>query len=217
MIYRTAEGWERKSIAELELPSSIKDTIERRLERLSPGCQEMLRIAALLGKQFRFDELTAVLERSEADLLDLLDEALKARLVQALESETFQFSHDKIREVLYLEQNPVRRRVLHRQCAERLEALHAGSLAAYSGRLAYHFYHAGEHARALPYARQAADRATALFAPEEALGYCGRRLSARRRWARTPTWRMSTSRWVTCTLCTALSTGRSSITSRWPR
>jgi transcriptional regulator with XRE-family HTH domain/tetratricopeptide (TPR) repeat protein len=171
LVYRVDGDWERKSIEELALPASIKDTIERRLQRLDPQSVGLLRTAALLGKQFRFEELAAVLQQPEVELLDALDQALQARLVVGVDDETFQFSHDKIREVLYREQNPVRRRLLHRQCAERLEALYGSDVTDQAGRLAYHFHHAGEHARALPYACQAAGRAEALFAPDEALAY----------------------------------------------
>jgi transcriptional regulator with XRE-family HTH domain len=171
MIYRVEDRWERKSVDELELPSSIRDTIEHRLARLSPECLQLLRYAALLGKQFSFPELVAVMETPEERLLDPLDEALQARLILAGEADIFRFSHDKIREVLYLDQNPARQRLLHRQCAERLERYYQAALEGQAARLAYHYYQAGSHAQALPYARLAAERAKQMFAPDEAQIY----------------------------------------------
>ncbi|MFN2197917.1 MAG: ATP-binding protein [Anaerolineales bacterium] len=174
-IFRVEDRWERQEIEDLALPSTIKDTLQRRLDLLSPDCLELLRYAALLGKQFLFPELVAVLEKPEDQLVNPLDEALAARLLQPGEGEIFRFSHDKIREVLYVDQNQVRQRVMHRQCAERLEATYQAAPDkqpdALAGRLANHFFRAGEYARSLEYARQAADHAIRLFASDEALGY----------------------------------------------
>jgi predicted ATPase len=96
-IFRVEGGWDRKGIAELTIPQSIKEAIGRRLNRLSDECVEVLHTAAALGKVFAYSELAAVAGVDEDHVLDALDEAACAQLVRAEGKEAFAFTHDKIR------------------------------------------------------------------------------------------------------------------------
>src|SRR5262249_61816288 len=90
-----------------------------RLDRVSRESNEALRAAAVLGKNFTFGELMAITgDRQEDATLDALDEAVGAQLITADGGDSFTFTHDKIREVLYEALNPIRRRRLHRLAAE---------------------------------------------------------------------------------------------------
>ena len=136
----------------MAIPQSIKEAVGRRLDRLGSACLEMLHAAAALGKRFDFAELSAVSDLGDEALLDVVDEAVRAQLLRADGKEGFIFTHDKIREVLYEELNPIRRRRLHRLIGEGLEALYRPA----EGRreceacdtqvqtLAYHFVQAGD-------------------------------------------------------------------------
>lgn len=170
-VYRGEARWERKAIAELTIPQSIKEAIGRRLNRLSAECVEVLHTAAALGKAFAFERLAATLNLSEDDLLDALDEADAAQLTQAEGGELFAFTHDKIREVLYEELNPIRRRRLHQRIGEGLEKLYAASPTreASAPDMAYHFIQSGDLPRGLKYSLEAAAQAQRWYALEEAL------------------------------------------------
>src|SRR5256714_14766297 len=99
-----------------------------RLDQVREESNEVLRVGAVLGKTFSFEELQAAAENSTEDaLLDALDESANAQLIAATSNDSFTFTHDKIREVLYEELNPIRRRRLHRHSAERLERRGGGS------------------------------------------------------------------------------------------
>jgi tetratricopeptide (TPR) repeat protein len=118
---------------------------------------------------------------TEDALLDALDEASAAQLIRAHTGgsaeasfggeESFAFTHDKIREVLYEELNPIRRRRLHLRIAETLEKLYGASADEHAQDLAHHFMHAGELVKSLDYARRAAREAERVFAHDEALGF----------------------------------------------
>jgi len=172
-IYRQSGAWERQAIEELAIPQSIKEAIGRRLNRLSSEGTEALQVAAVLGKTFEFNELLTALEpdgsqsKQEGTLLDLLDEALSAQLIRAGGGESFAFTHDKIREVLYEELNPVRRRRMHLRVAEGLERVEARPVQD----LAHHYLQAGELKKGLHYARLAGEQANQLYAYDEALRY----------------------------------------------
>src|SRR5205085_1376073 len=113
-VRRERGRWTCSAVGELQLPQSIKAAIGRRLDRVSAGTNDVLRTAAVLGKVFDFRELAAALhDRSEDGLLDALDEAVTAQLLVSRNEDAFVFTHDKIREVLYEELNPIRRRRIH--------------------------------------------------------------------------------------------------------
>lgn len=165
-IYRENGGWGRKEIHELAIPQSVKEAIGRRLNRLSPGSTETLHTAAALGKIFSFAELAAVVGQTEDQLLDALDEASAAQLIRPDQGEQFAFTHDKIREVLYEELNPIRRRRLHLRIGEGLEK---SSVRVQD--LAYHFAQGGNLRKALVYSLRAAENTERVFAYQEALSY----------------------------------------------
>jgi tetratricopeptide (TPR) repeat protein len=81
---------------------------------------------------------------------------------------SFAFTHDKIREVLYEELNPIRRRRLHRRTADGLQGI-SEKRPVPSEKLAHHFIEAGDHERGLHWARRAGADAQALFAYDEAI------------------------------------------------
>src|SRR5215831_18807163 len=175
-IHRQSGRWQRCDVDELVIPQSVKEAIGNRLNRVSAESNEVLRAAAVLGKTFNFEELKATAPNiSEDALLDGLDEATGAQLIVTSGEESFTFTHDKIREVLYEELNPIRRRRLHRNAAEGLER-HCGPDGCAVERLAYHYIHAGEYERGLKYAKQAAREAVRVFAFDEAVAAYSRAL-----------------------------------------
>ena len=167
-VRRESGRWKRCDITELLIPQSVKEAIGNRLDRVSAQCNDVLRVCAILGKVFTFEELLAAAEQTEDVLLDALDEAVAAQLLAPLLADSFIFTHDKIREVLYEEINPIRRRRLHRRVAEGLEKNCSRSTCAVE-KLAHHYIQAGDHERGLKYAKQAAVEAQRVFAFDEAI------------------------------------------------
>jgi tetratricopeptide (TPR) repeat protein len=168
-VRREGAQWERDEIKELSIPQSMKAAIGNRLDRVSPECNEVLRAAAVLGKAFDFEKLViAAADRGEDALLDALDEASAAQLIAAERDGSFLFTHDKIREVLYEEMNPIRRRRLHLRTAEGLARARERTPVP-AETLAHHFIQAGDHRRGLDFAREAAVAAERVFAYDEAI------------------------------------------------
>ena len=190
-IYRDGDAWRQKETHDLAIPQSVKEAIGRRLNRLSDAAVDALRTAAALGKIFSFRELAAASTLGEDTLLDALDEATAAQLIRANSSgqgptssvgdDSFAFTHDKIREVLYEEMNPIRRRRMHQRIGEALEELYGASAGEdvvtgggadeHAQDLAHHFIQAGDLLRSLAYARRAARNAARVFALDEALKF----------------------------------------------
>jgi len=173
-VRRESGRWQRCDVDQLVIPQSMKEAIGSRLDRVSQEANEVLRAGAVLGKTFTFAELqSASGEQSEDALLDALDEAAGAQLIAANRSDSFTFTHDKIREVLYEELNPIRRRRLHRYAAEGLERKQSTSICAVE-KLAHHYIQAGDYEQGLKFAKQAAAEAERVFAFDEAIAAYGR-------------------------------------------
>jgi len=178
-VRRESGRWKRCDVGELVIPQSVKETIGNRLNRVSDQTNDVLRIAAVLGKTFSFDELEAAAENiSEDVLLDALDESTTAQLINTSGRESFTFTHDKIREVLYEELNPIRRRRLHLHAAEGLERRGVVCEGERRGvptacaveRLAHHYIQAGDYEHGLTYAKRAAAAAERVYAIDEVIG-----------------------------------------------
>ncbi len=167
-VRRESGRWHRCEMEQLLIPQSVKEAIGHRLNRVSQECNDVLRVSAILGKVFTFEELTAAAQQTEEELLDALDEAVRAQLISAGSGDSFAFTHDKIREVLYEELNPIRRRRLHRLAAEGLERNRDANCCAVE-KLAHHYIQAGDHERGLEYAKKAAHEAERVFAFDEAI------------------------------------------------
>ena len=155
----------------MTIPQSVKEAIGRRLNKLSQECIDVLHLAAVLGKQFEFADLEFATQQSEEYALSALDEAMNAQLIRILSGETFAFTHDKIREVLYGEINPIRRRRLHQRIGQTLEQRNSADLTKVVQELAFHFVEAADPEKGMQYSILAAKRAFDLSSLEESITY----------------------------------------------
>jgi class 3 adenylate cyclase/tetratricopeptide (TPR) repeat protein len=168
-------------VAELGLPQSVREVIGRRVERLGPDARTALSAAAVIGRDFDLDLLLAVVELSETRLLDLLDEAVAASLLRESSERAgrFTFTHALVEHALYEDLGRTRRALLHRQVAEALEEQCGDEPGERLGELAGHWGSAvvsSDTAKAMHYARQAAERALTRLAPDEAARWYRRAL-----------------------------------------
>jgi DNA-binding CsgD family transcriptional regulator len=170
----TPERWQQPHSLRLRVPEGIREVIGKRLNRLSPQCNQALTVAAVMGREFGLQEVGAILDEPSMErVLDVLEEAMAARVVEDASQATgrYQFTHVLIRETLYDELTAARRVYLHRRIGEVLEHLYAAHPEPYLARLAHHFFAAatgGSADKALMYAEQAGAHADATLAYEAA-------------------------------------------------
>jgi tetratricopeptide (TPR) repeat protein len=154
------------------VPKGIRDVIGRRIGHLSERCGHVLEIASVLGREFTLDVLGQLSEREPDELLEILDEAARARLVIDTPGMLggMRFSHTLVRDTLYEELSSAQRVRLHRRAGQALEQLR-GTNPDHLAELAHHYFAAspmGESEKAIDYARRAAEAAQARLAFEEA-------------------------------------------------
>ncbi len=112
---------------DFRLPEGVREVIGRRLDRLSDECNQLLTVASVVGREFDFRLLKALsADTDESRLLELLDEALEARVIEenAGRGERYQFSHSLIQRTLAEELSTSRRVRLHARIGEALEELY---------------------------------------------------------------------------------------------
>jgi DNA-binding SARP family transcriptional activator len=160
--------------APLAIPQSVREVIGRRLRHLSYGCNELLMLASVLGREFDLDALAHISGLERDAILELLDEAMDARVVSEVPGVVgrMRFAHALIRDAAYHGMARSRRVQLHRQVAQGLEALYASDLDPHLAELAHHFFEAaagGDGQQAVVYAQRAGALAVDLLAYEEAV------------------------------------------------
>ncbi|HXI89357.1 MAG TPA: protein kinase [Blastocatellia bacterium] len=160
----------------VRIPEGVREVIGRRLDQLSDECNRILTTASVIGREFSLEALEPLSDMSGDQLLELLDEAMAARVINELPQAVGQYSfvHALIRETLYDEISTARRVRFHRRIGETLEQLYGNSPDSHLTELAYHFFQAspaGNGDKAIDYAIRAARRATTLLAYEEAAGH----------------------------------------------
>jgi predicted ATPase/DNA-binding NarL/FixJ family response regulator len=170
-LQRASGHWTFQGSPPLDLPTGIVGIVRQRLARLSEPTIGVLRTAAILGRTFDLMLLVEVVGQEEEKIEELLLEATRAGLLRNLSPETYTFSHDKIRESLYSDVAPLRRKRLHSFIGYALETRADQHSAQQLASLAFHFARSGDRERGARYSLLAAERASIALAPEDALAH----------------------------------------------
>lgn len=116
-----------------EMPRSVRSLLQTRLAGIGELGGQLLSAAAVLGRSFNFSILRDVSGRSEVETIGGLENLLERRLVleqaasgypasQAAGYPTldplYDFSHEKLRSLVYEQTSLARRRLLHQRAAE---------------------------------------------------------------------------------------------------
>jgi DNA-binding CsgD family transcriptional regulator len=129
----------------IRLPESIRETIGRRLDRLSEHTNRILTMAAIIGRQFELRQLSAIYnDRTDDELVAVLDEALDAHIISesADGAEQFEFTHALIQQTLADELSAARRVRAHARIATALQELYGVEADENAGQLLGHFIQA---------------------------------------------------------------------------
>ena len=148
------------------LPLALTDVLLTRVERLGPDAQQVLRVAAVAGRQVRHDLVAAVGSLAPADLERALAEAVHSHLLVVSADGRYRFRHALLREAVLADLLPGERVRLHAAVAAHLAATPgAGS----SAELAHHARESNDLPGAFTASLAAADEAARIGAPAERL------------------------------------------------
>jgi tetratricopeptide (TPR) repeat protein len=167
-LYFEDGEWHRPDdMSDLDIPQSVRVAIQSRLSKLPDEVLNTLRMAAILGREFDFNTLVEAADLDEETLIDALEHAEHAQLIDEISGEsggTFRFAHALIGSTLEEGLSGMRRRRMHHQAATVIEELRPEDYET----LANHYYESGDVDKGLEYSIKAGERALSLSANNEA-------------------------------------------------
>lgn len=151
------------------LPDSVEKLIATRIDSLDPTIRRLVRLAAVIGRDFDSETLASLMStESSSDVRRLLHNEL-GEFIVAQPGDRWEFAQTIHREVAY-EGLPYRqRRRLHASVGDRLEASIETDVDALAATLAVHWSEAHEYERAWKFAVLAGERALRLSSPNDAI------------------------------------------------
>jgi DNA-binding SARP family transcriptional activator len=149
------------------LTEPVRQLVSRRLERLSERARLLTTVAAVIGREFEFALLRHASELPDAQVAEGVEELVRAGVLHGV-GERFDFTHDRIRDVVLGALVAPRRRVLHRAAAEAIETTYGDDVALHVLALGLHCVAAEMWPEAVRHLGRAADHAFSRSAYREA-------------------------------------------------
>ena len=156
-----------------KVPETLHDALMERIDRVTHG-RKVAQIAAVIGREFSYDLLTAASRTDETDLRSALSQLEEAEVIYRTgvsPSVRFAFKHVLLRDAVYNSLLRGRRQEIHADIAAVLEN-HFREIAENRPEiLAYHYSEAGNKQLAIRCWREAGRRALANSANVEAISH----------------------------------------------
>lgn len=174
-IYREEGKWIIRDVEEIELPKRVKEVVNDRIGRLDNESRSVLREASFVGDSFTFETLQKINNLQIEDLRKIVDNLivkkglLKQKFIHG--EDLIYFSDPTIREVVYEGFAPFERKDHHIKVGNVLEKAYSGKVEEHFGELADHFLKGGDKEKALDYFLKAGERASKVYANNEADSY----------------------------------------------
>jgi predicted ATPase len=165
---------------EQSIPESVRQMIEKQIDRLSTEDQRLLEVASVAGAEFSAASVAAGLATGDIDAIEQSCGAL-ARRAQFLQlrgksvwpdgtiAARYGFIHALYQNVLYYRVTPGRRARLHQRIGQREESGYGKQAVEVATELAVHFEEGQDYQRALHYLRLAGEKAVRRCANREAI------------------------------------------------
>ena len=155
----------------IPLPTSIQETIQRRIGRLSSVTRQILEAASVLSPNLDVSLLHWVTGRSELEVADGLDELLQNQMLHKTNT-CIAFQHTLVETAVYQSLTDWRKSLLHRRSAEALILQADGrEIGPMHAIVARHYSAAGSHELAVQHYLLAAESAQQISAASTTAGY----------------------------------------------
>jgi class 3 adenylate cyclase/tetratricopeptide (TPR) repeat protein len=160
-------------IQSVVVPPTIEEVLMARIDRMAEGTKELVKLAAVIGRNF-FHRVLAAVARSIDDLdgrLHHLEELELIRQRVRMDELEYLFKHALAQQTAYSSILQATRRQLHERVAVAIEAVFRDRLADFYGMLAFHYTRAENDAKAEEYLVRAGEEAMQASASSEALHF----------------------------------------------
>ncbi|MFT5175077.1 MAG: putative ATPase, partial [Gammaproteobacteria bacterium] len=166
-------------LAQMRIPSTLQDSLMARLDR-APELREVAQMAAVLGREFAYEMLHAVMALEESVLQSGLEQLVDDELLYQRgrpPRSRYTFKHALIRDSAYQSLLHRTRQQHHQRVAELLESQYQETGRGHSELIAQHLTAAGQHTAAVKHWQQAGQNALDHSALREAMGHFSEALS----------------------------------------
>src|SRR5213596_939203 len=157
----------------ITVPETVQDVIAARLDRLGASQKRTGQTASVIGREFAL-----VLLRRVSDIQEQLEQNLtELKRIELIYQKggfgelEYVFKHALTQDVAYASLLQSERRRLHALIGTAIEEVYAGRLEERAEGLAYHFSRGEVRDKVVQYAREAAEKATALFVDAKAVEF----------------------------------------------
>jgi predicted ATPase len=134
---------------ESDVPENVRLIISHRLERLDESEKRAITAAAVIGRSFSFQLLTAISQIDVDELFSVIEKAQQMGIIVPSSEgpeRPFTFRHELVRQTLLVGISAPRRQQLHAAVAEAIERLYPGAANQHAGEIADHLLKAGSFA-----------------------------------------------------------------------
>jgi class 3 adenylate cyclase/tetratricopeptide (TPR) repeat protein len=164
----------------LSVPATLHASLMARLDRLGPSAKEIAQIGAVLGREFAYELIELVTQRSDTELQTTLDQLREAGLLfcrGAPPHASYLFKHALVQDAAYSTLLRGRRQELHARVASTLERHFADIVERQPELLAHHLTAAGNSEHAVGQWLKAGQHAAERVAHLEAIRHFDRGLA----------------------------------------
>jgi class 3 adenylate cyclase/tetratricopeptide (TPR) repeat protein len=164
---------EPTSLGAAKVPETLHDALMERVDRVAHG-RRLAQIAAVIGREFSYDLLSAASRTDETDLHSALSQLEEADVIYRTgvsPSVRFAFKHVLLRDAVYNSLLRGKRQAIHADIAAVLETHFHEAVENRPEILAYHYSQAGNNELGIRYWRESGRRALANSANVEAIGH----------------------------------------------
>jgi tetratricopeptide (TPR) repeat protein len=131
---------------ETDVPDNVRLVIGRRLERLAENEKCILQAAAVIGRSFSFQLLSAIGRTDVDELFTAIEKAQQMGIIVPSSEgpeRPFTFAHELVRQTLLVGISAPRRQLLHAGVADAMERINPTAINEHAAEMAHHLLKAG--------------------------------------------------------------------------
>ncbi|MCZ6602726.1 MAG: AAA family ATPase [Planctomycetota bacterium] len=170
-LNRSGSDWEFPiTLDDVRLPKTLSDVLLNRVRRLEGEEAGVLRFLSVLDRSapaFQISSLMRAPSKKLATVLRSLEQRQMLDAVVGSEAVEYSFTHNQVKEVLYLNLDDQARSAIHEEVGVGLEALYEDKVESNAVEIAYHYLRSPERKRAVRYGMIAGERLYGLHAYRE--------------------------------------------------
>lgn len=106
------------------MTSKMKDVLRSRYIGISDEGMKFLNIASMFFDRVSLSTLNQLTNKKDIEILDIMDEIIKRSIVSEIDDDNnifYEFTHQKLREFIYMQISQGKRRIIHNKIGEMLE------------------------------------------------------------------------------------------------